>query len=209
MLCHLHPFQLSDTSIQLWIPDAGWVQQQYQQQLQAGKAVDFPYWAQVWPAAKALAAYIAINSALVQNKQVVEMAAGLGLPGLTAARFASRVIISDYIEAPLHLVKKSATENKFTNVHCSILNWNNADADPNTEVLLLSDINYDPTCFDKLLSMLHQFLQAGTTILLSTPHRIAGKTFIEMLKPWVVNQQLFAIPHQQQSVDCSVYHLQH
>ncbi|MBN8676533.1 MAG: hypothetical protein J0L56_20585 [Chitinophagales bacterium] len=41
--------------------------------------------------------------------------------------------------------------------------------------------------------MLLQFLQAGTTILLSTPQRLMAKSFIDKLLPFCVEQEEYSI----------------
>lgn len=67
----------------------------------------------VWPAALELCAYLAWNPHLVQGRAVLELGAGVGLPGLLAAQLgALRVVLTDYeprvswhlVERPLALL---------------------------------------------------------------------------------------------------------
>ena len=51
----------------------------------------------IWPAAITLCKYITDNPEIVRNKRVIELGAGVGLPGLFAAKVgATQSIISDY-----------------------------------------------------------------------------------------------------------------
>jgi predicted nicotinamide N-methyase len=119
---------------------------------------------------------------------VLELAAGLGLPGILAAQIASEVTISDYVPEAVELMQSSAMLNQCTNVHCRLLNWYELPTDLKAEVLLLSDINYEASAFEVLYHVLIDFLARGSTILLSSPQRLMAKPFIERLLPYCVKQ---------------------
>ena len=154
---------------------------------------DFPYWGKCWPAAIALSNFIEKNTTLVQNKNVLELAAGLGLPSLVAARYAKQVICSDYLPEPLSFVQMSATENGIRNIETRIINWHHIPADLLTDVVLLSDVNYDPASFDALDQLLSFFLEQNTLIILSTPQRIMAKPFIEKWMPFITIKEEFIL----------------
>ena len=73
------------------------------------------------------------------------LAAGLGLPSLLAARYAYEVHASDHIPEAVELMKRSADLNGILNMKCSLLDWNCLPENIRTDILLLSDINYDPS----------------------------------------------------------------
>lgn len=182
----IQEFIFDNTTVQLVVPSVDAVQQWYRQQT---TETPFPYWAKVWPAALALSSFLVQNKHLIQHKRVLEIAAGLGLPSLVAAQFASTVSCSDYVQEPLDFVEQSIQHNQLNNISCSILNWNDIPKNILTDVLLLSDINYEPTAFKSLLNMLQQFLQQSTTIILATPQRLMAKPFIEQLLPYCIQQE--------------------
>ncbi len=181
-------FSFNDSTVSLVKPNTNSIQQWYSTQLQTNKDFPFPYWAKVWPSAIALANFLESQSHLVVNKNILELAAGLGLPSLMAAKFAATLVCSDYIQEPLNLVEQSIVLNKLNNVECRILDWNNLPEDLSTDVLLLSDINYEPAAFNQLLKVIEFFLQNNSTIILATPQRIMAKPFIEVVLPFCIEQ---------------------
>lgn len=167
--------------IQLWVPDQAWLQNSFQ--LQGDNSI-FPYWAKLWPAALVLSRFILDNPAFIENKKVLELAGGLGLPSLFASSMASSVICSDYDATAVAFIRDNIALNHIGNMESRIINWTNLTSDINFDVLLLSDINYNPEDFAGLIKMIEQLLSKGITILLSTPQRLAGREFIEQLLPY-------------------------
>lgn len=195
----LHPLQLQNfdlgpRSIALYVPQLKAVQKAYQQQKALHPQTPFPYWAQVWPAAIALAQFVVQHPKYCRHKKVLELAAGLGLPSLAAAALAHVVTCTDYVAEAVQVVQQSASHNGLTNMHCQTLDWNHLPQDLQADVLLLSDVNYEPQQFEVLFEVLQRFLQRGTTIILSTPQRLMAKPFISRLLPWCSLQQTMYVP---------------
>ena len=170
-------------TVDLFVPDAQEVQEQYFQQKKLQADIPFPHWTRLWPAAFAMADFIHQHSEIIENRNVLELAAGLGLPGFVSARYAKSVCCSDYLEEAVITMEKSVKHLQLFNVTCKILDWNRLPEGLSTDVLLLSDINYDPGQFDRLYQVLQGFLQQETIILLATPQRLMAKPFIERLLP--------------------------
>ncbi len=201
----LQHLQRPGYTIDLFVPDAQEVQDNYLQQKQVHVDVPFPHWTKLWPAGLAMADFIYQHPELVQDKKVLELAAGLGLPGFIAARYATTVCCSDYLPAAVATMAQSAQHLQLNNVICEVLDWNHLPEDITTDVLLLSDINYDPGQFDQLYEVLLRFLQQGTTILLTTPQRLMAKPFIEQLLPFCKEQFEMTVLYQQQHTPISLY----
>jgi len=53
-------------------------------------------------------------------------------------------------------------------------------------VLILSDVNYDPTQFDALISLIEKFILQGSTVILSTPQRIMASSFVLALSRFII-----------------------
>lgn len=175
-------YHFNNISITLALPEEEKLRIDWQEK----RLSHFPFWGKCWPAAEAMASFLVAYSHLIQGKKVLELAGGLGLPSLVAANFALEVCCSDYLPEPLAYVKASAIANNITNISTAIINWQQLPENIQTDVLLLSDVNYDPADFEALDKLLQYFLERKTLILLSTPQRIMGKAFI---KKWIPYQQ--------------------
>jgi predicted nicotinamide N-methyase len=195
-------------SIDLFVPNAQEVQESYVQQKKTDAHVPFPHWTKLWPAALAMADFIHEHPDLVQHKNVLELAAGLGLPSFIAARYAKAVCCSDYLHEAVTAMARSAQQLQLINITCEILDWNHLPHGLTADVLLLSDINYDPEQFDQLYEVLQRFLLQGTFILLTTPQRLMAKPFIEKLLPFCRQQYEMSIDHFQQRTPISLLLLQ-
>lgn len=185
----LQHFTFNEVNIGMYVPDAAHMQQWYLQQKAIDAGAIFPYWSKVWTAAYALAAFITAHPCYIENKKVLELACGLALPSLVAAKYASHIWSSDNVPNAAEVVKKSVTYNGFKNVTAAVLDWEKLSPEIVADVILLSDINYEPERFDALYNLLSLFLHNGTTIILSTPQRLMAKPFIERLLPFVIQQE--------------------
>lgn len=173
--------------IKLILPEPASLQKAWEEK----QLKDFPFWGKCWPAAIALSSFITHHSKLIEDKLVLELAAGLALPSLIAANFAKQVITSDYLPEPLSFVNESIRKNNISRIETRMINWQDIPGDLSADVLLLSDINYDPNTFEVLDQLLGHFLEKGTLIILSTPQRIIAKSFIDKWLSFQVMQEEF------------------
>jgi predicted nicotinamide N-methyase len=180
----IQQFDFGEEHVQLCVPDEAVIEERYRQEKLNGTDPVFPYWAKLWPASVALCEYIHAHPGIIKDKGVLELAAGLGLPSMLASKFARKVICSDYVEEALGIMQQSAALNHINNIEYRLINWNHYPGDLQADVILLSDINYDPAEFKILNQLLISLLEKGTIIVLSTPQRIMGKPFIESLLPY-------------------------
>ena len=185
----LRIFDIGPHQLQLYVPDINTVRQNYQQAKREDTAIPFPYWAQIWPAALGLCHFLVRHTSYIQNKRVLELAAGLGLPSLLSSYYAREVNASDYIPEAVELMQQTSAHNKALNMQCTLLNWNHLPAALTADTLLLSDINYDPAVFETVYNVLQRFLNNGATIIVSTPQRLIAKPFIDRLLPFCVKQE--------------------
>jgi predicted nicotinamide N-methyase len=178
-----YPLQLEQITIQgktfeLYVPISSAVQTRY-----SAGGIDFPYWSKVWPSAIAICDFLMRHREIVSGKDVIEIGAGLGLPSLVAAMYARSVHCTDYLPEPVEMVQASAAHLGLANLTASVQDWTAFTNGEKAQVVLASDVNYAPGSFGILHALFTSFIAAGTTIVLSTPHRIAGKTFIGPLLP--------------------------
>ena len=81
---------------------------------------------------------------IINGKKVLELAAGLGLPSIVAAHYAEHVCCSDYIEDAVDAARQNVLHNRLHNVDCRVYNWNDLPDDLSADILLMSDVNYEP-----------------------------------------------------------------
>lgn len=170
-------------------PDEQQLRNTYETAKAANAEMPFPYWARLWPASLALSEFIIDHSNLLHSKTVLELAAGVGLPALVASAFATKVYCSDYIADAVNLAEESVKLNGITNMECMQLDWNQHSVFPAADIVLMSDVNYEPAAFDGLLQVFQVLLQQQKTIVLASPQRLMAKPFIAALLPFVQQQQ--------------------
>ena len=179
----MYPIILEQISpeISLWIPDSEAVKTQYENFKTLELHVDFPFWAKVWASSKAMVAFLQEEPNWIENKQVLEIGAGIGFPSFSIAQKASSVIISDYNSDAVSLANKNIAHLNLTNARSVVLNWNHIPEYIIADTILLSDTNYNPSDFDALVIAINLFLSKGCIVILATPNRITANPFIEKL----------------------------
>jgi len=182
---NLNTIEIGSIKIDMYVPDPESVSQKYAIEKIRFPETPFPFWAKIWPSSMALAEYLTGNPDVIKGKRVLELAGGLGLPSIVASHYAEKVCCSDYLEEAVDVVRKTVLYNRIDNIDCAVYNWNNLPQDLSADVLLLSDVNYEPDVFDQLIMVCEKFLFSGTTIILTTPGRIVAKEFIYRLDKWV------------------------
>ncbi|MCC6289712.1 MAG: methyltransferase [Chitinophagaceae bacterium] len=179
---HLHTFAVADTAMEIFVPNAEAVLRQYANNKESA------YWAQVWPASIGLCNFLHEYPHYIEGKNIMELAAGLGLPGLYAATIAKHVAITDREEQAVACLQQSITHLQLQNAHAVAMDWKDAVHAPLPDVLLLSDVNYAPAVFGELMHALEYFLQNKVPVIISTPQRLVAKPFINSLLPYCIQQ---------------------
>ena len=196
----LQTFFINDKAIEIFVPNTLLLKETHN-----SKNVTSLYWTKVWPSAIGLCIFLQNNLHYIKNKKVLELAAGPGLPGIFCAAYARQVCISDIEPQAVVLIHRSAMHHQLENVNCSVIDWNDLKDVPLPEVLLLSDINYEPSQFEQLLSVIRFFLDNGCTIILSTPQRLMAKSFINQLLLFCKEQAETEVQMEGQKTTVSVF----
>ncbi|WP_290792413.1 class I SAM-dependent methyltransferase [Flavihumibacter sp. UBA7668] len=206
MTNQLHPFlrfDFNNGSFLVQVPDEKAIQQAYAKTSEKGIVSEFPFWARIWPSAHAMVSFLDRHPFLYQDRRVVEIAAGLGLPALFTALGAKKVIASDYQAKALACMKASIVANGYNNMEALHYNWMEGLPEWETDVLLLSDTNYAPADLMAVEQLIHWYLKNGSLVVLTTPHRLAAR---EMLADLAVFCQYTELLDQKgQSITVYVY----
>ncbi|KAJ0000923.1 hypothetical protein NQD34_005943 [Periophthalmus magnuspinnatus] len=111
----------------------------------------------VWPCAVVLAQFLWNRRRELKNKTVLELGAGVSLPGVVASLLGSSVLLSDSAELPqcLKNCARSCHTNRLKVVHVVGLSWGHISPRllslPKVDLVLGSDVFYDPQDFESVL----------------------------------------------------------
>lgn len=190
--------------LSLYIPKQDFVKNTYMQLLKKDANTPFPFWAKLWPASIALTDFLQSNIHWVENKKVLEIGAGIGLPSFSIATLAREVLISDHAADAIVLMNENIKHVQLTNMSAACLDWNHFPNDIKADTILLSDVNYAPEQFEQLLNLLKRFIAEGSTIILATPQRIMGVPFITSLASFITASHVCSVKENEQTIDISI-----
>ena len=183
-----YPVQLTQISAEkaIYVPAYDAVKAIYTDLLTLDPATPFPYWAKIWPSANALVKVLQKHPSLIRDKTVLELGAGIGLPSLLMADITKSITISDYDSEAVELLRKNITHLQLQNVQALQMDWNDLTENIDPEVIILSDVNYDPAQFETLTKLIEKFIHQGCAIILSTPQRIMASPFVLALSEFII-----------------------
>jgi predicted nicotinamide N-methyase len=185
-----YPIQLTQISAEkaIYTPNYEQVKKIYTSLLSMDPNTPFPFWAKLWPSSIALLEVLKAHPHLIQNKYVLEIGAGIGLPSLMMAGVAKSIQISDYDKEAVALLQKNIEHLQLQNAEALQLDWNAIPENLQPDVILLSDVNYDPGQFDVLIHLIDKFMNQGCAIILSTPQRIMASPFVQKLEAYITDR---------------------
>jgi predicted nicotinamide N-methyase len=185
-----YPVQLTQIGAEkaIYIPAYEAVKTIYADLLALDPATPFPYWTKVWPSAIALHNVLQKHPSLIKDKTVLELGAGVGLPALMIADITNSIQISDYNLDAVELLRKNIEHLELENAEALKLDWNALPETIHPEVIILSDVNYDPTQFETLTKLIEKFIHQGSTVILSTPQRIMASPFVQKLEGYIIER---------------------
>ena len=175
------------------------------------------YGGYLWPSALVLTSYLLERNFLFQGKRVLELGAGVGLPGLFLSKNGANVVFSDSSKFPAILANLEAIL-VMNQVPVQILpmEWGSAVEEP-FDLIIGADLFYDSKLFEDLIVTLSQLLQCSphAQCLTAYHERSAKRNIYHLLEKWNLTATLvdFAPPLMETVFDidtdtldlCSVY----
>lgn len=141
---------------------------------------DFPFWVKLWEAAIVLAQFLA-GQDYGPETRLLELGAGLGVPGLAAAAAGCEVTLTDYEEQILDFERISAAASRLPDVRFEILDWKNPPAMERYDILAGAEILFREEFFEPLLEVMRRALKPGGVVYLAHDiRRQSLKPFLEM-----------------------------
>jgi predicted nicotinamide N-methyase len=138
-----------------------------------------PYWAELWPSGVALAR--AVGSRALRGRRVVELGCGLGLPAIAAALAGGRVLATDWSPDAVEHAAGNARRNG-ADLDTLVCSW--ADPAPLEvrgpwDLVLASDVLYEPRDVAPLLALLPRLIAPGGEAWIADPGRASAARFLE------------------------------
>jgi len=124
-----------------------------------------PYWAELWPAAWALAGALPPR---LEGVRVVELGCGLGLPSLVAARRGGDVLATDWAPEAIELLVRNAGLNGLT-LRAEVCDWREPPAE-RFDLALAADVLYEARSVAPVLGALRALAPRALVGLAGRPH---------------------------------------
>jgi predicted nicotinamide N-methyase len=131
-----------------------------------------PYWAYLWPSARALAKVVADLPDL-EGRRVLDLGCGLGALGLTAAAKGADVLLVDIRPEALELVHRNAARNRLE-VKTQQVDFFAPPEDLGTfDTILAADVLYEDGMLRAVIRVIKKHLASDGIAMISDPMRIA------------------------------------
>uniref|UniRef100_A0A3Q1ERS0 Methyltransferase 23, arginine n=1 Tax=Acanthochromis polyacanthus TaxID=80966 RepID=A0A3Q1ERS0_9TELE len=159
------------------------------------EVLDPQYGMYVWPSAVVLAQYLWTYRDELKGKTVLELGAGVGLPGVVAASCGAAVILSDSSDKPscLQNCRRSCDANGLQEVALVGLKWGEVSPDlvllPRLDVIIGSDVFYDPRDFEEVIVTVAFLLRKNPKAQFWTTYQLrsADWSIESLLHRWKLN----------------------
>ena len=140
-----------------------------------------PYGVALWPSSLALAHEIASRAESLRGKTLLELGAGVGLPGLVAQHLGAAVVQTDFDPMALSVCVLNAEVNQIEGVVCRQADWREFEDEGRYDFIIGSDILYGVPLHPDLLRIFQTRLAPGGHVLIADPSRQGSTEFFDNL----------------------------
>lgn len=152
-----------------------------------------PCWAEPWPAARGLAACF-LQGPTLEGKKVLELGAGVGLPGVACGLAGAAVTFSDFQQRALQLCEANARLHRLSSYRLLEADWRNFTCPERFDLVLASDIAYEPRLLPSLKAVLLDASKPGGVIYFSHTRRPVTYAFVEeLLRSALFTEKRYAV----------------
>jgi predicted nicotinamide N-methyase len=147
-----------------------------------------PYFAALWPAARALALALSNPEAAdLAGMRLLELGCGLALPGFVASRCGADVTVSDFHPDVPRFLQRNMLSNRISGLRYLELDWN-LDTPPERggqpqdyDLIVGSDLLYDSHQPERLAKQIRKLSHAKTRVMVADPGRAYLQDFHHLL----------------------------
>lgn len=152
-----------------------------------------PYWAELWPSARALARHLLDGSAKVrecesakvddwEGVRVLELGCGVALPSLALLWMGAEVLATDWYEDALRFARANAQRNGLPPLRTELLDWRLPRGGWGYDLVLAADVLYEQRNAALLAELLPRATAPGGTVLVADPGRIYAGDFLRLMR---------------------------
>jgi predicted nicotinamide N-methyase len=142
----------------------------------------FPYWAELWPSALALAEFVIEIKKQIKRKNILEIGCGLGLTGIAATACGARVLFSDHDPFALEFTQINFRKNFKRPAAVRPMDWREPDCPGQFDFILAADVLYEKRWLTAVLGVIEQCLKPHGTVLIAEPNRHIATPFFDRIK---------------------------
>jgi predicted nicotinamide N-methyase len=142
-----------------------------------------PYWADLWPSGRALAAALAGRE--LAGARILELGAGLGLPSLVALARGAQPLATDWYPVALRFARANAAAAGLPPLATLEVNWS---APPDAlrshgpfDLIVGADIAYEARHAAQLAPLIEELATVRTTVLIADPRRPDANALVTAL----------------------------
>lgn len=140
-----------------------------------------PYWADVWPSARALAERVMEERGA--GRTLLELGCGAGLVATSAALAGFRVTATDYYDDALCFARVNVWRNAHARIETRNLDWRHLPPGlPRFDVVVASDVLYERPYAALVAGTIARTLAPDGTAIVTDPGRIALDEFLTRLR---------------------------
>jgi len=136
-----------------------------------------PYWADIWPSARVLAAHVARLKG--RGRSLLELGCGAGLVATSAALAGFRVCATDYYEDALRFTELNVAEHTGEVPETRLVDWRKLPRDLGRfDLVVGSDVLYERAYGGLVARAVDITLKRGGEAVIADPGRIAADDFV-------------------------------
>jgi ETFB lysine methyltransferase len=141
----------------------------------------FPYWAELWPSALALSAFLA-RRGVPPDTEVLELGCGSGLVGVVAALLGGRVTFTDFEADALAAARANHALNLGPPGRTALFDWRSPPPGLSAPLVLAADVLYERRFLDPFVRSLRSVVTPGGVAYVAEPGRRVAEGTLEGLE---------------------------
>ncbi|HEX2190519.1 MAG TPA: methyltransferase domain-containing protein [Longimicrobiaceae bacterium] len=154
-----------------------------------------PYWADLWPSARALARWLLDGPA--PRGAVLELGCGVALPSLALLARAAEVLATDWYADALAFARANAERNGLPPLRTALLDWRAVPAELGRfGTVVAADVLYEARNAEDLALALPGLVAPGGTAVVADPGPVYRADFVERMagRGWSVGEERLREP---------------